>query len=214
MFTLAFPSASSSANGCIHMDLLPHGSPAPEHRAKAGKKYWCEIVQVENACTSPVGKMLICLKDFFNFLKNSLGWFIGRSWRCLCCPSCMGFADLLSVRAEPLQQVAMELSGDCFKMRKAEPNPAPGSIRGKIPVVFNRLWISSENAVRVVYTHVHLVFLHNGPSTKPPGRCWLRAVLLRSLQLEWWCFVRKMKRVKSSRLCSTCTVFSLFFRSL
>lgn len=61
------------------------------------------------------------------------------------------------------------------------------------------------------YTHVHLVFLHSGPSTKPPGKCWLRAVLLRSLQLEWCCFVRELNRVKSWRLRSTRIVFSLFF---
>lgn len=75
------------------MDLLPAcGSPAPEHRAKTCKRYWYKIVQAENVRTSPVGKMLICLKDFLSFLKNSLGWFVGRSWRCLSCPSCMGLA--------------------------------------------------------------------------------------------------------------------------
>lgn len=43
------------------------------------------------------------------------------------------------------------------------------------------------------YTHVHLVFRHSGPSTKPPGKSQLRALLFRSLQLEGCCFVRKLK---------------------
>lgn len=41
----------------------------PEHEAKACKKYWYKTVQVENVCASPVGKMLICLKDFSSFLR-------------------------------------------------------------------------------------------------------------------------------------------------
>lgn len=40
-------------------------------------------------------------------------------------------------------------------MRKAEANPAPVSTRENIPVVFNKLWISSENTVRVILLCLH-----------------------------------------------------------
>lgn len=69
---------------------------------------------------------------------------------------CAAPSDVLS--AQCLQQVGTELCGDCFKMSKAGPNPEPVNTIEKIPVVFNRLWLSSENTVRVVfctYTHVH-----------------------------------------------------------
>jgi len=68
----------------------------------------------------------------------------------------------------------MGLNGDRLELSEAEPNPEPVSTREKIPVAFNRLWISSEDTVSVVFLHLH-PRLPRLPSTaklpaKPPRK--------------------------------------------
>ena len=91
--------------------------------------------------------------------------------------------------------------GDRFKMSKAEPNPEPVSTSEKIPVVFNRLWISSENTVRVVFLYLHprmpsLPFAME-LSAKPPRKTLTEIRAVNVITVGTMLLFRKLKRVKS-----------------